>query len=42
MSVVELVITYLCGNTGTIFTDRFRYEKFKFHLYNNFRWKKVY
>nr|DAS71834.1 MAG TPA: hypothetical protein [Caudoviricetes sp.] len=26
----------------TIFTDRFRYEKFKIHLYNNFRWKKVY
>ena len=38
---LELVVTYLCGNTGTIFTDRFRYEKFKFHLYNNFLRKKV-
>ena len=42
MLVVELVIIYLYANTGTIFADRFRYEKFKFHLYNNFRWKKVY
>lgn len=24
------------------FTDRFRYEKFKLYLYNNFHWKKVY
>ena len=41
MLVPESVVTYLYGNTGTIFTDRFRYEKFKFYLYNNFRWKKV-
>lgn len=31
MSVVGLVIIYLCGNTGTIFTDCFRYEKFKLY-----------
>nr|DAX25980.1 MAG TPA: hypothetical protein [Caudoviricetes sp.] len=31
----------ISSKTVTIFADRYRYEKLKFYLHNNFQWKKV-
>ncbi len=39
--IVNMIVEYILKKTVTIFADRYRYEKLKFYLHNNFQWKKV-